>query len=43
MQEQPSEGFFTKAFMRNFLEFTKNICAGISFSIKLSSVDPQLY
>ena len=43
MQKQPSEGFFKKGFMRIFAEFKKNICAGISFLIKLNSVDLQLH
>ena len=43
MQKQPFEAFFKKGFMRNFSEFTKNICAGISFLIKLIYVDLQLH
>ena len=31
MQKQPSEGFFKKRVMRNFVEFPENICNGISF------------
>ena len=33
MQKQPCEWFFKKSVMRNFAEFTKNICAGISFLV----------
>ena len=32
-----------KGFMRIFAEFTKNICAGVSFLIKLNSVELQLH
>ena len=42
--EAASEGFFKKGFVRNFPEFTrKRICVGISFLIKLNSVDLQLH
>ena len=43
MQKQPSKGFFKKVVMRNFTEFTKNICARISFMIKLNSADLHLH
>ena len=36
MQKQPSEVFFKKSVMRNFAEFTRNICAGNPFLIKLN-------
>ena len=43
--EAASEGFFKKGFMRKITEKTKKkrICAGISFLIKLNSVDLQLH
>ena len=40
MERQPPEGFLKKGVMRNFAEFTKkNISAGISFLIKLNSLE----
>ena len=37
------EGFFKKGVMRNFPEFKRKICTGITFFDKLNSEDLQLH
>ena len=43
MQKQPSEGFFKKVLREISQNSQENISAGISFMIKLNSVDLQLH
>ena len=43
MGKQPSEGLFRKGVMRNSQNSKEIVCVGISFLIKLNSVDLQLH
>ena len=41
MQKQPSNGFFKKGLIRNFVEFTSKHVPESLFLIKLNSIDLQ--